>query len=77
MPHLPTLTSTLINTISRVALCQRLLHNTDMIDNDNVTSSQIPPFGYSIRISRVVIAIITHYIVAYVNMQMSGFVNST
>ena len=47
MPHSPTLTSTPINTVSRVALHQRLLHDTDMIDNDNVTSSQILPFGYS------------------------------
>lgn len=40
MPCSPTLTSTPINTISRVALRQRLLHDTEMIDNDNVEASR-------------------------------------
>ena len=40
MPHSPMVTSTPINTISGVALHQRLLHITEMIDNNKVEVSR-------------------------------------
>ena len=40
VPYSPMVTSTPINTISHVALYQRLLHNVEMIDNDNVEVSR-------------------------------------